>query len=111
MMHTLVILLMTVGYWCTYLSSKKAKPQINLSISMWLHKNKTYANGIGILFFIISFFILINMYGTVQAIFILIMLYTVIASLLNIFIPFNTIKCKHLGLLFILFVIIEIYIY
>ncbi|HBK72030.1 MAG TPA: hypothetical protein DDZ39_10315 [Flavobacteriaceae bacterium] len=111
MMHTLAVILVTVGYWCTYLSSKKAKPQISLGVSKWLHNNKTYANGIGLLLFIPSFLILYNLYGTVQAIFVFIMLYTVIASLFNMFVPFKTIKWTHLGLLFILFFIIEKYTY
>lgn len=110
-MHTLVLLLMIVGYWCTYLSSKKAKPQLNLPISKWLNENKTYANGIGLVFFATSFLILIYLYGIVQALFVLIMLYTVIASLLNIFIPFRTVKWTHIGLLLLLFLIIEKFTY
>ncbi len=107
-MNSLAIILMILGCWFTYVTSKKTeKVALNLSISRWLHQNHKLSNYLGLLFVLSSTVVLMFTIGWVSGFFLGTVLYAVIAVAVLLVAPFNAVNWKHISAMSILFIVLE----
>ncbi|ALJ05803.1 hypothetical protein APS56_11995 [Pseudalgibacter alginicilyticus] len=105
-MYSLLIVLNFISVWCLYTAAHRvefAKTGIHEKLS----KNRRAARGLALMFYLLSTIIMVSLFGFTTGILVNIMLWTLFASLITLFTPFQKVKAIHLWGLLLLVIGVE----
>jgi hypothetical protein len=107
-MISISILLMFVGVWCCYQTSHRAELLSPNKLEAWLRAHRNQAYLIGLIGFLSSFVLILEVYGIGSGIFAYILSLTIISSIIIILAPLHYLKIENVGLVFFCSLILEI---
>ena len=101
------ILLIFLGGYLLYNTSKKAVLHTDTLIEHWIQKNLTRSKAIGVTIFIVSILFSCIIFGKTAGILFWIMMVSLTMGLIIIFAPLRIVTYKHLFLLLVILLIFE----
>lgn len=102
------VLLIFLGCFALYNTSKKALLTSNSSIEKWMQGNQKLSKIIGLAFLVVGLVVATFNFGNTSGIFFWMFIITAILSLLIVIYPLKKINYKHLIALFLVLFIIEL---
>ncbi len=107
-MISLAILLISIGFYACYLTSKKTKYQPVFDWEWWLKKNEKPANFIGIFLMLLGSFLFVDLFNLGVGIFSAIIAITIAGSFIILFAPLKTFKFYELLSIIVVCFLLEI---
>ncbi len=106
-MITSTILLIFLGSFVFYNTSKKAQLSSKSVVETWLQSHRPYSKIIGSIFLISALLLSVNNFGLTSGIIFWLVILISVLSLIIIISPLQKVNYKHLGLIFIVVLILE----
>lgn len=107
-MITISLLLILLASFVFYNTSKKAVMLYNSAIETWIQVNKNYSKAIGLLVLIVSLLSIILIFGITSGIIFWTISFISFLSTIVIIYPLKIVNYKHLIILFLILLILEL---
>jgi len=107
-MITISLLLILLASFVFYNTSKKAVMLYNSAIETWIQVNKNYSKAIGLLVLIVSLLSIILIFGITSGIIFWTISFITFLSTIVIIYPLKIVNYKHLIILFLILLILEL---
>lgn len=110
-MHTLILLLCSLGFFMLYHTSKRAKLSVAGKMERWLQANLVKAKRAGVLLLVASMVLLVLKDGLGVGLFTAVILLMATASYIVAVAPFYYLRLKHIGAMVFLSLLMELFIF
>lgn len=110
-MHTLILLLCSLGFFMLYHTSKRAKLSVTGKMERWLQTNPVKAKRAGVLLLVASMVLLVLKDGLGVGLFTAVILLMATASYIVAVAPFYYLGLKHIGAMVFLSLFMELFIF
>ncbi|QXP67527.1 hypothetical protein [Polaribacter sp. AHE13PA] len=107
-MITISLLLILLASLVFYNTSKKALLLYNSAIEIWIQVNKNYSKAIALLFLIVSLLSIILIFGFTSGIIFWLISFISFLSTIVIIYPLKIVNYKHLIILFLILLVLEL---